>query len=226
MDHPTAPLDKMITMINLDMVGRLPENRSVQVFGTDAAEQFKDLLVRLAEKHKFEFKGSGSAFGPSDHTSFYAQKVPAMHFFTGLHTDYHLPSDDTDKINAAGAAEVLAYIYDVAADLLKAENRPTYVHVAPAPDGGKMSFRVRMGLMPSYADSTDGMGVDGVLEGSPAAEAGMKDGDVITKIGGAGVRNVYDYMAALNRFKPGDEVDVVVRRDGAEITLKVKLSGK
>jgi hypothetical protein len=123
-EHPPVPVEKMVAMINLDMIGRLPENHMVQVFGTEAAEEFKEMLPRLAEAHKLGFRGSGSAFGPSDHTSFYTQKVPAMHFFTGLHSDYHLPSDDTDKINAAGAAEVLAYVFDVGAELAKSKDRP------------------------------------------------------------------------------------------------------
>jgi hypothetical protein len=216
----------MVAMLNMDMIGRLPEGGNViQVFGTKAADEFEELLMRLAAENGLEMRGSGSAFGPSDHTSFYTKKIPAIHFFTGLHTDYHLPSDDTEKINAEGAVRVLEYVRDTAREIANDDARPTYHRVAPPANTGRSTFRVKMGIMPSYTDSTDGMGVDGVLDGGPAAEADMKDGDVIIRIGESKVGNVYDYMAALGKYKPGDVVKVVVKRDGKEVELSVKLAG-
>ncbi len=223
-NHPTVELENVVAMLNMDMIGRLAEdNNSIQVFGTEAAEGFGDMLERLAKKHAFDLKGSASATGPSDHTSFYQKKIPSLHFFSGLHEDYHRPSDDADKVNTDKSVRFLAYIEEVAKSIIDDDARPVYHYVAaPAQVGGNRS-RVRMGIMPSYADSGEGLGVDAVLEDSPAVKGGMKDGDVIVRVGETKVKNIYDYMAALRDKNPGDEVEVEVQRDGKSVTLKIVL---
>lgn len=225
-NHPSVDLENVVAMLNMDMIGRLGEDKNtIQVFGTEAAESFDEMLKQLAKKHQFELKGSASATGPSDHTSFYQKKIPALHFFSGLHEDYHRPSDDADKLNTDKAVAFLAYIEDVAWSIIDGDERPVYHYVAaPAQMGGRRS-KVRMGIMPSYADSGEGLGVDGVLQDSPALKGGMKDGDVIVRIGETKVKNIYDYMAALRDKNPGDEVEVDVLRDGKLQTLKIVLGG-
>lgn len=225
-DNPTVPFEKIVAMINLDMIGRLPaDSNEVQVFGTKAAEEFDAPLTRIAESRGLVLKGSASAIGPSDHASFYRKKIPALHFFTGLHSDYHRPGDDTDKVNAEGAMAVLGMVQDMAVEIANAESRPTYHEVKERADVGRGGYRVRMGIYPSYADNDKGMQVEGVVEDGPAMKSGMKAEDIITRIGETQVRNINDYMGALRNNKPGDEVEVVVIRDGAELTLKVKLEG-
>jgi hypothetical protein len=225
-NHPTVDLENVVAMLNMDMIGRLAEdNNSIQVFGTKAADGFGEMLEQLAKKHQFELKGSASATGPSDHTSFYQKKIPSLHFFSGLHQDYHRPGDDAHKINTDKSVRFLAYIEDVAWSIIDNDERPVYHYVAaPAQISGSRS-RVRLGIMPSYADGADGLGVDAVLEDSPAVKGGMKDGDVIVRIGESQVKNIYDYMAALRDKNPGDEIEVDVRRDGEVQTLKVVLGG-
>ncbi|GJM24533.1 MAG: hypothetical protein DHS20C16_09480 [Phycisphaerae bacterium] len=225
-NHPTIELENVVAMLNMDMIGRLAEdNNTIQVFGTEAAEGFGDMLQQLADKHRFDLKGSASATGPSDHTSFYQKKIPSLHFFSGLHEDYHRPGDDAHKINTDKSVRFLAYIEDVAWSIIDNDERPVYHYVAaPAQISGSRS-RVRMGIMPSYADGGEGLGVDGVMKDSPALKGGMKDGDVIVRIGETKVKNIYDYMAALREKNPGDEVEVDVRRDGKVQTLKVVLGG-
>lgn len=227
-EHPTIPLDHIVAMLNMDMIGRLPDesDAKVQVFGTKAAEEFEDMIERLGAQDGLDIQGSASAIGPSDHTSFYRKKIPALHFFTGLHGDYHRPGDDTDKINADGAIAVLNLVYDVALEIANKDAKPTYHEVTErARIPGRGGFRVRMGIYPSYADNTDGMAVDGVVDDGPAAEAGMKSGDVIIKIGETDVANIRDYMGALRNNKPGDEVDVIIKRGEENLTLNVKLIG-
>ncbi len=225
-NHPTVKLENIVAMLNMDMIGRLAEgNDTIQVFGTEAADGFAPMLKDLAKKHDFEMKGSASATGPSDHTSFYQKKIPSLHFFSGLHEDYHMPTDDADKINSEKAVRFLGYIEDVAHNIIESDERPVYHYVAaPAQVSGNRS-RVRMGVMPSYADNGDGLLIDAVLEDGSAIKAGMKDGDTIVRIGETEVKNIYDYMAALRNNEPGDEVVVQVRRDGKQIELKVVLGG-
>ena len=225
-NHPTIKIENIVAMLNMDMIGRLAnDNNTIQVFGTEAADGFDDMLEKLAKKHHFELKGSASATGPSDHTSFYQKKIPSLHFFSGLHEDYHRPSDDADKINSEKAVQFLAYIEDVAWTIINGDERPVYHYVAaPAQMGGSRS-RVRMGIMPSYADSAEGLGIDAVLKDSPAVKGGMKDGDVIVRIAETKVKNIYDYMAALRDKNPGDEIEVDVLRDGKVETLKIVLGG-
>ena len=225
--HPPVDLGRVVAMLNLDMIGRLREGSTkVQVFGTQSATEFEPMLERLAKKNGFELQGSAGGFGASDHTSFYINDIPSLHFFTGLHKDYHLPSDDADQINAQGAVALLAYVHDVAVEIIEADSRPTYQKVASSMGTSRSHYRVRIGIMPSFADDGEGLGVDGVSAGGPAEAAGIQDGDLIIREGGTEVRNIYDHMAALRKYKPGDQVDVVVLREGKELTFTVTLAGK
>ena len=225
--HPSIALNRIDAMLNLDMIGRLPKDKpTIQVFGTKAADQFEHLIEHVAEQRRLTIRENASAIGPSDHTSFYREKIPAMHFFTGLHADYHRPGDDTDKINVDGAISVLNMVYDVAVAICNDEHRLTYHKVTErARIPGRGGFRVRMGIYPSYADGDTGLVVDGVVDDGPAARAGMKSGDAIIRIGTSDVANIRDYMGALRNNKPGDTVSVVVKRGDSKLTLEVKLIG-
>ncbi len=230
-EHPTVPLENIVAMLNMDMIGRLDEESTIQVFGTKAALEFEEMIPRLCKKAGMAVRASESAMGPSDHTSFYQKKIPAMHFFTGLHADYHRPGDDVDKVNAEGGARVADLVVAVAREILNSPARPTYYEVTTRARIGRRSGgpgRVVMGIMPGYVDEgkSPGMLVDGVMPGGPAEEAGMKGGDQIVKIGDMEVKSVYDYMGALRNKKPDDLVQVTVLRDGEEIELEVKLVGR
>jgi C-terminal processing protease CtpA/Prc len=226
-EHPVVPLEDTVAMINLDMIGRLSKN-TISIFGTKAADEFEEMIVRLTKKSGMKLEASESALGPSDHTSFYTQKIPAMHFFTGVHTDYHQPGDDVEKIDAEGGARVTDLVVAMAREIIDADQRPTYHEVKAKARISRSGSNVAMGIMPGYADSseTPGLKIEGVLEGGPAEAAGMKDGDRIVKIGSMDVKGIYDYMGALRNNKPGDEVEVVVLRDGNKVTVKVKLASR
>ncbi|NOT02257.1 MAG: M20/M25/M40 family metallo-hydrolase [Phycisphaerales bacterium] len=239
-EHSPVPPDQMVAMLNMDMIGRLDgEKQVLQVFGTKAADEFETMIPRLVDDAKMKLRADPSALGPSDHTSFYTKKIPSVHFFTGLHQDYHKPGDDTDKVNASGGARVTDVVVAMADEIIRADGRPTYHEVKERADlfgstdqssgspGGR-SFRVVMGIMPGYASGGDvpGMAIDGVAPGGPAEKAGLKGEDRIIRMGTSTVNNIEDYMAALRNAKPGDVVDVVVNRDGKEMTLPVTLSGR
>ena len=107
--HPTVPIDRTIAMINLDMVGRARGRVMVGMFGsrpwmTPLPRQMR-AWTRLAIE---DFTHGGYQAGSSDDASFTGKGVPAVAFFTGFHSDYHRPTDDVQKIDAAGGAQIAA----------------------------------------------------------------------------------------------------------------------
>ena len=169
----------------------------------------------------FTLRLNEDGYGPSDQSSFYSKKIPVLFFFTGAHEDYHKPSDTADKINYEGEATVLQFVRDIVYDLQAADKRPDFTLAKAETNSRSTSFRVSLGTIPSYAESSDGLKLDGVREGSPAEKAGLKAGDKVVKLAGRDVRNVYDYTQALSEMKAGQEYEVVVVRDGQRLTLKI-----
>ena len=222
--HPTVPLDQMVAMINMDMIGRLKDDQ-LNVSGVKTSSVFEEAVERLAEAGGFKLTTTASGFGASDQTSFYTKKMPVLHFFTGLHLDYHRPSDTADKIDSEGAVRVLQMVAALTDELGRAAERPDYRRLKMADRRkGRADLKVRMGIMPSFADDEEeGMGVTGVIEDGPADQAGMQDGDRILSIGETPVNNIYDYMEALSDFQPGQHVVVRVNREGQRVSLRVKL---
>jgi len=222
--HPVTSLDNAITMINLDMVGRL-KDRTLTVQGTGTSSRWDSLLTHYNQDSTFVLKFVKDGFGPSDHSSFYGANVPVLFFFTGIHEDYHKPTDDADKINCDGEALVLKYVRDIAADIDDHLLRPDYLKTQTMASSGSESrgFRVYVGTVPDYSETTEGMKITAVRDNGPAAKGGLLGGDVIVKFGKFKVKNVYDYTYALQEYKPGDEVDVIVKRGGEKLTKRVKL---
>lgn len=224
-DHMPVPVDSVDAMLNFDMVGRLKNDRLI-VFGVATASELPALLDSANLTPALKVAAQGDGFGPSDHSSFYAKNIPVLHFFTDVHEDYHRASDTPEKINAAGEARVVAYAERVLRSVADRPARLTYVRVAApvatnAREGGS---EVYLGSIPDMAGSdTPGLRLTGVRAGSPADAAGMKAGDVIVVFGGKPVKDIYAYSDALYGHKPGDQVDVVVERDGKRITLHVTL---
>ncbi len=223
--HPVLPIDGAVAMLNMDMVGRM-KNRRLIVFGMGTAEGFPDLVQsRNADSLTLVLNSDG--FGPSDHSSFYAKKMPVMHFFTDLHTQYHRPTDDVEYIIADTVQPVLDMVQRVALALIDAESRPVYaVAQQERPKGQMRGFRVWVGTIPDYAAQTDGMRISGVSPGSPAEKAGLQEGDVLIKFGPVEIKNIYDYTYALGQFKPGDEVEVTVRRGETTETVHLTLASR
>jgi aminopeptidase YwaD len=170
----------------------------------------------------FSLTMNEDGFGPSDHSSFYGKKIPVLFFWTGTHNDYHKPSDTFDKINYNDEARILSFIARIVRDVDSAAKPPTFITAktdTTTPRSG--GFRVYLGTIPNYADSNDGLLIDGVREASPAEKAGLKVGDKIVKIGTRDVKNVYDYTYALGEMKAGQEYVIEVLRAGEKLTLKI-----
>lgn len=221
--EPVIPIDKTLMMFNMDMVGRLDENKLIAM-GSGTAELFEPLLDRLNEKHKFELTKDPGGFGPSDHASFYAKQLPVLALFTGTHNDYHRPSDDTDKINFEGMSRIIDYAVDILLAIDQTDDRPKYVAVESKQPEMRGGSRPYFGSIPDFTVVGKGYGIQGASPGSPAAEAGIKGGDVLIDLGGNRIGGLEDFDAALRKFKAGEKVEVVVLRDGKEVKLTVTLA--
>jgi hypothetical protein len=224
--EPRFPLENTIAMLNLDMVGRLADDK-LAVYGTGTATQFDPLVERLCGEHGFKLSKHAGGFGPSDHNSFYAKKIPVLHLFTGTHTDYHRPSDDSEKLNIAGMRRVADLLIDIVQATDRDQERPTYVEIrkveslAGPAEGDRPSF----GSMPAYPNPVkDGVLLEAVLEGTPADKAGIKGGDVLVKFGESKITALEDFQAALSQHKPGDTVKVTIRRGTELIETDVTLT--
>lgn len=227
-NHPSYPLSSTIAMINLDMVGRMHDNVLV-VEGMGTSPGFEELATKENNRSALKLTLKPDGFGPSDHASFYAKDIPVMFFFTNLHDDYHRPSDTWDKINYTGEATVVDYAARIVRDLVNADAKPSFVRVqstAAQPGGDSRGTRVFFGSIPDFAGDVVGVKISGTRAGSPAEKAGLVAGDVIVKFGGKDIKNLYDFMYVLGDFKPGDEVEVVFKRAGKEMTGKTKLVGR
>ncbi len=249
--HPTVDLSKIRAMFNMDMVGRFGQDR-FEIWGTDTAEEFPELIERVTAAAGIDYKAptrSGNIFGRSDHASFYRHDIPVLFPFTGLHQEYHQPEDDWPLVDAEGGVKVLQMAHLIVSELACMENGPTFTtagRTAGAPvavakaddkpakgeddqeeqadDAAPPMPKVRMGIMPGYAeDGKTGMMVDGVIEKGPAEKAGIQRGDRIIRIAGKEVNDIYTYMTALTGLKPDDTVEVVLLREGKELTVKIKL---
>jgi aminopeptidase YwaD len=178
-------------------------------------------VVTLDPAKQFDLTLNEDGFGPSDHSSFYAKQVPVLFFWTGNHEDYHKPSDTADKINYEGEARVVSFVEKIVRDVDRSDKRPTYTVAKSESQGRSTGFRVYLGTIPNYADSNDGLKLDGVRDDSPAAKAGLKAGDKIVKMAGREVKNVYDYTYTLGEMKAGQEYEVEVMRGSERLTLKI-----
>jgi hypothetical protein len=215
-NHPLAPLDKTIAMINMDMIGRMKDSK-LMIGGVGTATEWRQLIGQS----DFNLGLSEDGYGPSDHSSFYMKQIPVLFLFTGTHNDYHKPSDTWDKINYNDEAKILSFVARIVRDIDGADKRLTYTTAKSDPAPRTSGFRVYLGTIPNYADSSNGMLIDGVRDDSPAAKAGLKAGDRIVKIGDREVKNVYDYTYALGEMKAGQEYVFEVMRGSEKLTLKV-----
>jgi hypothetical protein len=221
--EPLVPIDKTVAMLNLDMVGRLSDEKLI-VHGTGTAKEFDALVDKFGKEHGFEITKKPGGFGPSDHASFYGAKVPVLFYFTGTHTDYHRPSDDFEKLNIVGMRRVANLVAQTAEVLAKADTRPAYQEVAGDTERmGGGGDRPYFGSIPDFAQSEPGYAISGATKGSPADRGGLKAGDNIIQFGDSKVGNLEDFDSALRKYKAGDKVQVVVKRNGQEVKLEVTL---
>lgn len=225
-DHPFRPIDSMAAMLNMDMVGRLRDGK-LEVGGVGTSPSLRPLVEEAYRNSGVNVTFGEGGSGPSDHKTFNDRKRPVLFFFTGVHEDYHRPSDDCDKVNAPGMALVGEGVRRVAMNLAAETALLPYVVVAAdttARLGGVSGSGATLGTIPDYTDSViPGLKLSGVRAGGPAEKAGIKGGDIIVGFNNRVIRNIYDLMDELGGHRPGDQVTIKVLRDGATIEMTATL---
>lgn len=216
--NPTIDFTTANYMINMDMVGRLNEERALAVHGLGTSPIWPQTI--FAANKDFKLSEHESGVGPSDHTSFYLNDLPVLHFFTGQHSDYHKPGDDAQKLNYAGMQSIATYIKNIIKEVndngkLKFTKTKNESEVVPA-------FKVGLGVVPDYLFSGQGMRIDGISEGKAAQNAGLQKGDVVIKMGDSTVVDMMSYMRVLATFDAGDKTTVVIERDGEEVIKDIE----
>lgn len=217
-ENPLIDLKNANYMINLDMVGRLNKEKELSIFGAGTSPILKQVIN--STNNNFSLKIIDDGTGPSDHTSFYNKGIPVLFFNSGSHQDYHKSSDDFELINFSGIREISEYVINIIHELNNFGKLNFRETVSEQPTVSR--FNVSLRVMPDYVYEKEGMRADQIIKGGPADKAGLIDGDVIIKVGEYYIKDIYAYMNALSNFKDGDEIILVILRNGKEIEFKVK----
>jgi hypothetical protein len=214
----------MSAMFNMDMVGRLKPERTLAINGVGTSPFWTKAIKSQNKKlknNKFELVLSISGIGPSDQTSFYNIGIPAIHFFTGQHGEYHKPTDIVDLINTNGLKDISQFISLLVIQCSQQSKLTFTATKDESKESTASNFKVTLGVMPDYLYSGDGLKLDGTKEGRPGAKAGLKSGDIIVQLGKFEIKDIYAYMNALGNFNPGDKTEVVFIRDGKKLKASV-----
>lgn len=219
-ENPTIDLDNATFMINMDMVGRLKE--TLLIYGTGTSPSWKDIINTISQDSSAirKIKTSESGIGSSDHTSFYLDSIPSLHFFTGQHDEYHKPSDDIALLNLNGEVKVIGKILQL---ITITPSLNKLVFTKTKDEDSRRSFKVTLGIMPDYVYDSEGVKIDGVKDGKPAALAGLLKGDIIISLAGEKIPNIEAYMKILGKLDKGQKVEVIYIRNGSTLTSEIQL---
>lgn len=224
--HPTVDLNTINFMINMDMVGRLSDSsKIITVGGYGTSPAWGELYSRKGKKALYEAGGyrfDSSGTGPSDHTSFYLKNIPVLFYFTGLHPDYHKPSDDFDKINYTGELAIVKHIYSLLQAAGKMPEKFAFTKTRETQTGTTARFSVTLGIMPDYTFNGAGVRIDGISDNRPAQKAGLQTGDVIMAVGEYKTGSMESYMQTLGKFKKGDKTTITYSRGKTTNTVPVE----
>ncbi|MBS1608318.1 MAG: M28 family peptidase [Bacteroidetes bacterium] len=222
-ENPTINLQSVNYMINMDMVGRFSDStHALTVGGYGTSPAWSNTIAASNPKSFFVVKVDSSGTGPSDHTSFYRKDIPVLFFFTGLHSDYHRPTDDADKINYTGEYRVVRYINDIVTNLSKQNQKLAFTKTRETQTTSSARFSVTLGIMPDYTFTGTGVRCDGISEGKAAQKAGLQTGDIIVQLGGNNITSLENYMQALGKFKKGDKTKVKFKRGNDTVEADVQ----
>jgi C-terminal processing protease CtpA/Prc len=203
------------------MIGRYSDDKGLTVGGVGTSPYWGYAVPESMKKTSLRIRVDSTGMGPSDHASFYLQNIPVLSFFTGVHADYHKPSDDADKINYLGQAQIIDFIKEIISRMEKVDKAPFTTTTIPQTMSAQSSFKVTMGVIPDYSYDKKGLRLDGVTEGRPAANAGIKTSDVLIQLGHKSIDDIQDYMEALGEFEKGQTVKAIILRAGKPIQVSV-----
>ncbi|OFX23797.1 MAG: hypothetical protein A2041_12540, partial [Bacteroidetes bacterium GWA2_31_9b] len=219
--------DRIIAMINIDMVGRMKADKSLQIGGIGTSIESDSLVKKVNTNYNLNLGLSQEGYGPSDHSSFYSLNIPVFFISTGAHTDYHTPGDSTGNINFPDLIIVSNYIYDLAFELANRNEKLSFKEAGsknPANDKNGRGFKVSLGIMPDFSGVIkNGLRADIVIDNKPAQKGGMKNGDIIIAINGLPVGDIYEYMERLKTLKAGQIINVEVIRNNEKVVLIIQL---
>lgn len=212
--------DSVMAMINLDMIGKLTD-RELSIFGTGTSNIWDDVLNSV-QIDSLEVNQIAGGSGRSDHASFYEQRIPVLHYFSGIHPDYHSPTDTADKINYQGMERILNHVKGVVDEL--DQINLTEIDFQESSSGQTQTMSrdgATLGVMPDYSYSGEGFRIDGVREGQPGSLGGMEAGDIIIQLGDLPVADIYSYMEGLGEYEKGDQVTVKILRNSTEMDIEI-----
>ena len=225
-EYPLIPIDSIVAMINLDMLGRLSDDKVLQIGGVKTSPVFQAMIDSLNNGYHFNLAISPQGYGPSDHASFYSKDIPVLFFTTGPHADYHTPSDVIQKIKFEGLTECSNYIFEIVNEVANMAGRPQFQEAGSKYQQARhgKDLKVRLGIMPDVSGvSNNGLMVLAVIPEQPAQVAGILKGDIITAINGHRVRNIEDYMYRIKDLKPGMTISVELLSNGTAKMVLVQL---
>ena len=225
-DNPLIPIDSIVTMVNIDMLGRLSSDSTLQIGGVKTAIKADSILNNLNQGFGFNLALAPQGYGPSDHASFYAKNIPVLFFSTGAHADYHTPNDDIDQINFEGMFHASNYVFEVVSAIANSTERPIFQEAGPSTPSSRHGneLKVRLGIMPDVSGvRDDGLLVLAASDNQPAAIAGIRKGDLITAINGDKINNIHDYMFYLQKLEVGSTISVELMRNDETLVVLVQL---
>jgi hypothetical protein len=219
---PPFPLESTVTMVNLDMVGRLRDNE-LTVYGTGSGDLLDEILEKANEQQQFSLFKVKTGYGPSDHQSFYEAGLPVLFFFTGLHNDYHRPTDDFDKIDFGGLTRITDIVSEVTFELAIRKERPRY---AETENRVRIRRQITAFMGVALSDRGDHVVLSGTTAGGPAESGGLRTGDRLEKLGNRRVRTASDVLELMRNHSPGDELKIRVTRGGKTIDVTIRLAAR
>ena len=222
--NPTVEKNNIVTMINMDMIGKMKDSTAV-IGGIGTSPRFEPLLNSLSKISRLKFEYDKAGYGPSDHASFYSEDIPVLFFFTGDYSNhYHLPEDDWQDINASGEKQILDIIYRTVIDLSRDMSRPSFTISGPKKrPTQRNNQKVKLGIMPYYGGTIEGLKIDKIYDpNGAAAKAGIRSGDIIKSINKKSIKDIYEYMKRMEEIKPGQSIPFDIKRDGKIIMLTVR----
>ena len=229
--QPTIRLDAIKLMINVDMIGRMRERR-LEVYGSRTAKGLRKFVSQHNAETDMRLDFNWEMKENSDHYSFFKHGIPVLMFHTGLHDDYHRPSDDAHKVNVQGMQDAARMLFQVAYDLAERTElngfRDAAWHETPAHkqrlETPLQASKPRLGVwMEKEKADTSGVVITDLKQGSAAEKGGLLVNDRVIEFDGQRVESRQEMVSAI--LHAGKSVSILLKRadekDPSTVTLEL-----